>query len=214
MPEHHSPIRDPRMLAVVERMMAERRSPPRGGPLTRIGDEHDPYEYSEYGFPILPEQGALLYTLCRALGARRVVDFATSFGMSTLYLAAAIRDGGGGTVIGAELVPAKIEVARRNLEEAGLLAYVDIRQGDARRTLADVGGPVDLAMIDGWPLDAGASLARQVLGVLIPQLRPGAIVVNDNGEPDYLAFVRDPANGFISTSLPLKGMTEISVRTV
>jgi hypothetical protein len=41
---------------------------------------------------------------------------------------------------------------------------------------------------------------------------PGAVVVNDNGEPDYLAYVRDPSNGFISISLPLKGSTEASLR--
>jgi hypothetical protein len=48
--------------------------------------------------------------------------------------------------------------------------------------------------------------------VLAPQLRRGALVVNDNAEADYLAFVRDPANGFRSMSLPLKGGTELSVK--
>jgi hypothetical protein len=37
-------------------------------------------------------------------------------------------------------------------------------------------------------------------------------VFNDNAEPDYLAYVRDPANGFLGMSLPLKGGTELSVR--
>ncbi len=45
-----------------------------------------------------------------------------------------------------------------------------------------------------------------------PQLRRGAIVFNDNAEPDYLAYVRDPANGFVGMSLPLKGGTELSAR--
>jgi hypothetical protein len=39
-----------------------------------------------------------------------------------------------------------------------------------------------------------------------------AIVINDNAEDDYLAYVRDPANGFLGMSLPLKGSTEMSVR--
>ncbi len=47
--------------------------------------------------------------------ATRVVEFATSVGMSTLFFAAAMRDNGGDTVIGSELVPAKVATARRNL---------------------------------------------------------------------------------------------------
>jgi hypothetical protein len=48
--------------------------------------------------------------------------------------------------------------------------------------------------------------------VLAPQLRPGALLLNDNGEPDYLQFVRDPANGYRTLSLPLKGSTELSIK--
>jgi predicted O-methyltransferase YrrM len=140
------------------------------------------------------------------------VDFATSVGFSALYLAAAVRDNVGGRVIGAEIVPAKIATARRNLEEAGLAEVVDIRAGDARQTLKHLGGPVDFALIDGWPGDEGPSLALEVMQVLAPQMRLGAIVLNDNAEADYLAFVRDPANGFRSMTLPLKGGTELSVK--
>ena len=52
-----------------------------------------------------------------------MVEFATSVGMSTLYFAAAVRDNGGGMVIGSELVAAKVEAARHNLAEAGLADY-------------------------------------------------------------------------------------------
>ncbi len=55
--------------------------------------------------------------------------------MSTLYFAAAMRDNGGGIVVGSELVPAKVAAARRNLAQAGLAGYAEIREGDARRTL-------------------------------------------------------------------------------
>jgi len=159
-----------------------------------------------------PAQGDLIYLLCRALSATRVAEFATSVGMSMLYFAAAIRDNGGGAVIGSELVPEKLATARRNLAEAGLADFVDIRQGDARETLRDLGGPVDFVLIDGWPGGKGPSLARQVMEIVAPQIRAGGLVMNDNGEPDYLAFVRDPANGFRSMSLPLKGATERSVK--
>ncbi|MHC2285219.1 O-methyltransferase [Bradyrhizobium barranii] len=154
----------------------------------------------------------LIYLLCRGLRATRVAEFATSVGMSTLYFAAAIRDNGGGTVIGSEIVPAKVETAKRNLAEAGLADYAEIREGDARKTLRDLGGPVDFVLIDGWPGESGPSLAREVIGIVAPQLRVGGYVMNDNAEPDYLDFIRDPKNGFVSMTLPLKGGTELSLK--
>jgi len=123
-----------------------------------------------------------------------------------------VRDNGGGTVIGSEIVPAKVATARRNVTDAGLAQYVDIREGDARETLKDLGGPVDFALIDGWPLASGASLARQIIEIVAPQLRIGAFVLNDNGEPDYLEFMRGAGSGFLSVTLPIKRGTELSVK--
>jgi predicted O-methyltransferase YrrM len=207
-----SPIRDARINAVAERLHAERRYPSDGGPLDNANGSVDPFDYAGYGFSILPEQGDLIYLLCRGMRAARVVEFATSVGMSTLYFAAAMRDNGGGTVIGSELVPAKVLAAKRNLTDAGLADYADIRQGDARRTLRDLGGAVDFILIDGWPVNEGPSLARQVIEITAPHLRAGGYVMNDNAEPDFLEFVRDPANGFLSVTLPLKGGTELCVK--
>ncbi len=205
-----SPIRDPHILRVLERMNAERKRPT--AETFSGADHHDPEKFADYGFSIHPEQGDLIYLLCRAMNATRVVDFATSIGMSALYFAAAMRDNGGGQVIGAELVAAKAQTARHNLTEAGLADFVDIRLGDARETLKDVGGPVDFVLIDGWPLAEGPTLARQVIEVVAPQLRIGGYVLNDNAEPDFLAWIRDPENGFISVTLPIKRGTELAVK--
>ena len=159
------------------------------------------------------EQAAYCYAQARAVRARRVVEFGTSFGVSTIWLAAAVRDNGGGTVIGTEMVPVKAERARAHVREAGLADHVDIRVGDALETLRDLDGPVDLMLNDGFP-DA----ALDVLRLVAPHLRPGAVVVTDNvgvmrGDyADYVAWVRDPANGFISVRLPYKGGTEVSIR--
>ncbi|MBD8600986.1 O-methyltransferase [Pseudomonas sp. CFBP 8772] len=205
-----SPIRDPRVLDVINRLNATRRHPQResfDGP-TR----HDAEAFADYGFSIHPDQGDLIYLLCRSMVAKRVVDFATSIGMSALYFAAAVRDNGGGQVIGAELVQAKVDIACRNLADAGLADYADIRVGDARETLRDLGGPVDFALIDGWPLPEGPSLARQIIEVVAPQLRIGGYVLNDNAEPDFLDYIRDPANGFISVTLPIKRGTELALK--
>jgi len=207
-----SPLQDPRVHAVIDRLEAERRRPADGGPRANPGASHDPHDYAEYGFSIVPEQGDLIYLLCRGLRATRVVEFATSVGMSTLYFAAAMRDNGGGKVIGAELVPAKVAAARRNLADADLSEYADIREGDARQTLRHLGGPVDFILIDGWPLSKGPSLARQVIEIVAPHLCMGGYVMNDNAEPDFLEFIRDLPNGFLSVTLPLKGGTELSVK--
>lgn len=204
------PIRDPKVNAVIERLHVNRRLPNGGGP--RQNASPDPEAFADYGFSIHPEQGDLIYLLCRGMGAKRVVDFATSVGMSALYFAAAMRDNGGGRVIGAELVSAKAKVARGNLEDAGLDAYVDIRVGDARETLWDLGGTVDFALIDGWPGGEGPSLARQIIETLAPQIRRGGYVLNDNAEPDFLEFIRDPKNGFVSMTLPIKRGTELALK--
>jgi predicted O-methyltransferase YrrM len=207
-----SPIRDARINSVAERLHAQRRRPLSGGPLDNSNWSHDPFDYAEYGFSIVPEQGDLIYLLCRGMHATRAVEFATSVGMSTLYFAAAMRDNGGGTVIGSELVPAKVAAAKRNLADAGLSDYADIREGDARLTLRDLGAPVDFILIDGWPVGEGPSLARQVTEIVAPQLRVGGYLMNDNAEPDFLEYVRDPANGLLSITLPLKGGTELCVK--
>jgi predicted O-methyltransferase YrrM len=208
----HGPIADDRITAVIERMQAARRPAPGGGPRGRSMASRNPHEHAEQGFSISQEQGELIYLLCRGAGATRVAEFATSLGMSTLYFAAAMRDNGGGKVIGSEIVPAKVTAARRNLAEAGLSDYADIREGDARETLRDLGGPVDFVLIDGWPREESPSLAREVIKIVAPQLRRGGYVMNDNAEPDFLDYVRDPANGFLSITLPLKGGTELCLK--
>jgi predicted O-methyltransferase YrrM len=158
-----------------------------------------------------PGHGMYLYMLARALDARRIVEFGTSFGVSTIYLALAVRDNGGGVVIGTEMIPSKAAVARRNLEEAGLANCAEIREGNALESLRDIAGPVDFHFSDGFP-----QYALPVLQLIAPKMRRGAVVVNHNAAAmkgdhvDYVAYVRDPSNGFVSSSVPLAG--EFSVR--
>ena len=160
---------------------------------------------------VSPVYGRFLYAAARACKATRIVEFGTSMGISTIYLAAALRDNGGGHLIGSELEPCKVVRARANLDAAGLADLVDIREGDAIETLKDVGGEVDLLLIDG-----AFALYLPVLKLIEPRLRPGAAILGENAfEPAYLEYVRDPANGYISQALPLdegRG-NEFSVRT-
>ncbi len=73
----------------------------------------------DLALPVSRETGSLLYMLARSSSARSIVEFGTSFGLSTLHLAAALRDNGGGRLIGSEFEPSKAERARRNLAAGG-----------------------------------------------------------------------------------------------
>lgn len=151
----------------------------------------------------------LLYMLGRATNAKHVIEFGTSFGLSTIHLAAALKDNGGGRLIGSDLEPQKIARARANLAEAGLAELCDIREGDALETLArDLPESIDLVLMDGHK-----PLYAKILMLLEPRLRAGSVLVADNVEaaPDYLARVRDPHGRY--TSVPFSDEVEVSVRT-
>ena len=158
------------------------------------------------------------YQVCRALRAKRVVEAGTSFGVSTLFLAAAIRDnarvdGGKGIVIATEYESQKAEAARANFAEAGLSQFIELREGDLRETLVDVAGPIDFMLIDIW-----TPMARPALELVAPRLREGAVVIADNTEQfreqygDYFEFVNDPSNKLRTMTLPFEGGLEFTVR--
>jgi predicted O-methyltransferase YrrM len=215
---------DPRVAALLTRLHAEARGDAkhflraapgmalawaRGRPPMEALTPHLKHAF----IPVEPAAGRFLYLAARAIGARRVVEFGTSFGISTIYLAAAVRDNGGGAVIGSELEPSKRERARAHLGEAGLAELVDVRLGDARETLArDVGDPVDLLFLDGWK-----DLYVEILELLTPRLRPGALVLADNVRTfrktlaSFVARVHS-GHGFASTTLPFRSGLEVAVR--
>jgi predicted O-methyltransferase YrrM len=161
--------------------------------------------------PISAPGGNLLYTLVRAARPDTVVEFGTSFGISTIYLAAAVMDNGTGRVLSTELSAAKVAAARSNLAEAGLADVVTILPGDALTTLADIPGPIGLVLLDGWK-----DLCLPVLRLLEDRLAPGAVVIADDSTfpsmGDYLTYVRDPASGYVNVSFPVEDGMEISCR--
>ena len=162
------------------------------------------------------EFGKLLYSLVRSTRAKTVVEFGTSFGISTIYLAAALRDNGGGKVVTTEFEAGKAERARKNLTDAGLVDMVEFRVGDALQTLADFSEEIDMLFLDG-----AKGLYIEVLRLLEPRLRTGAIVASDNtdheGMEAFLEYIRNPANGYLSSALLTHdGQTkghEVSVRS-
>jgi len=158
--------------------------------------------------PITRETGVLLYMLARGNRAHSIIEFGTSFGISTLHLAAALRDNGGGRLITCEFEPSKVVRARKNLTTGGLIDLVEIREGDALKTLSvDLPATVDLLLLDG-----AKSLYPDILSLVESRLRPGAFIVADNTDysPEYLERVRSPAKGYIST--PFGEEVELSMR--
>lgn len=157
--------------------------------------------------PVSRETGALLYMLARSCGAQTIVEFGTSFGISTLHLAAALRDNGGGRLITTEFEPSKAARARQNLTAGGLIDLVEIREGDALQTLSgDLPETVDMLLLDG-----AKALYPEILGLVEGRLRPGALIIADNIDhsPEYVARVRSSANGYLST--PFAGDVELSM---
>jgi predicted O-methyltransferase YrrM len=176
-------------------------------------NQHKTDFYKDKYIPIEKDQGNLIYLLARAINAKTIVEFGTSFGISTIYLGAAVRDNGAGKVIGTELVAQKVIQARKNITEAGLENYIEIREGDALETLKNLNQTVDMLLIDGW-----VNLALDVLKLVDPFIRQGGIVISDNvgtfkdDLKPYVEYLQNPDNGYQSSTLSLKAGTELSVK--
>ncbi|MFT3838914.1 MAG: class I SAM-dependent methyltransferase [Myxococcaceae bacterium] len=158
--------------------------------------------------PVSRHTGQLLYMLARATQAKGIVEFGTSFGLSTVHLAAALRDNGGGRLVGSEFEPGKLAAARANLAEAGLAGLCDIRDGDAVETLAsDLPPTVEVLLLDGHK-----PLYPKVLELVAPKLRAGSCIVADNADasPQYLAVVRAAGSGYLS--MPFSEDVELTVK--
>ena len=167
--------------------------------------------------PVSRQFGQLLYAMARSARAASIVEFGTSFGVSTIFLAAALRDNGGGKVVTTEFEQSKADRARANLAAAGLDGFVEIRVGDALETLrSDPLRGIDLVLLDG-----AKTMYLDVLKLIEPGIRPGGIVASDNTDHDglgpFLDYVRAPGNGYLSSAVLTQGrqrgmVHEVSIR--
>jgi predicted O-methyltransferase YrrM len=129
---------------------------------------------ADEGIPVVvPETGTLLHVMARACGARRVLEVGTAIGVSTLYLARALPEGG--QVVSFEIDATRQSAARGYLDRAGVLDRVDLRLQDAREGLGSLSGPFDLAFIDGVKAQYG-----DYLEATLPLLRSGGVLAVDN----------------------------------
>ncbi|AGL35227.1 MULTISPECIES: O-methyltransferase [Mycobacterium avium complex (MAC)] len=213
-------LQDPRVASALDRMYSESKNQ-----MSLLRERRGTFDQpmtaqqradamSEFYIPVTPEAGRLLYSLVRATRPATVVEFGMSFGISAVHLAAAVRDNGSGRVVTTELSETKIAAAKKTFAETGLDDVITILQGDALTTLADLPGPVDFVLLDGWK-----DLYLPVLELLEPRLSPGVLVVADNTSAadtqPYLDRVRNPDNGYVSFNFQVRDSDsmEISCRT-
>jgi predicted O-methyltransferase YrrM len=212
-----STLDDPRVQRVLAEMhsAADRDDPPLLAQAKGRSMSERAAMLSEAFIPVSPDAGRFLYALVRGAIPGTVLEFGTSFGISTIYMAAAIRDRGKGAVVTTELFDKKADRARAYIDEAGLLDLVDLRVGDALETLKGLERDVSVAFLDG-----SKELYLPVLKLIEPALQPGAFVVADDLDlfpgplAPYLAYVREPANGYVSVKTPIGDAMELSSRTV
>lgn len=127
---------------------------------------------------VSPAQGKMLHLFARMAGARRILEIGTLGGYSTIWLARALPEGG--RLVTLELEPHHADVARANLDQAGVNALVDVRVGPALSTLAamraDSEATFDLVFIDADKENGAAYVAAALAGLT----RPGSVIIVDN----------------------------------
>ncbi|MFF1919836.1 O-methyltransferase [Streptomyces sp. NPDC058221] len=220
MSTHRNTLAEPRVSAALTRMFEAAARDDETSARLRSTQPYDRESLSAQEFadavqeiymPISADGGKLLYNLVRAARPTGVVEFGTSYGISTLHLAAAVRDNGTGRVITTEMNRTKAAAARDTFAATGLDEVITVLEGNALQTLAALREPVDFLFLDGWK-----DLCLPVLQLLEPHIAPGTLVVADDVVlPDlgpYLDYVRDTANGYHSVTFPVDDGLEISCR--
>lgn len=207
---HQSPAAEvlDHLYADAERQRGESQSQSKRSPM--VSKEATAFERfsaaSHLYMPVDRPFGNLLYALIRAARPQTIVEFGTSFGISTIFLAAAVRDNGSsGRIVTTEFMGEKAEVARKNLTQAGLIELIDIRVGDAIQTLRDpLPGPAEFLFLDGEK-----SRYLDVVKLVEPRMSRGCLIASDNtdqqGAQSYLEHVRDPARGYVTSALLTAG---------
>jgi len=160
------------------------------------------------GLPIVyPDTGALLHTLARASGARRILEIGTAIGYSTLWMATALP--AEGALITMEYDAGRADRARDHFAAAGYADRISVIVGDAMRFLHKIAGPFDMIF-----QDSDKKLYEPMLDRLVELLRPGGLLIADNilwnGEviPGYVADTKysdEDTSAIVSFSRRLAG---------
>ena len=147
-----------------------------------------PKDFEQAYLPISKKQGRVIRDLIIERNCKNIIEFGTSFGISTIYLADAARQTGG-KVISTELLESKANIAKENIEDTGLSEYVKIKVGDAMKTLSDYAKPIDFLFLDGWK-----DLYLPLFKMLEPQFHANTIIYADNMDmadtKDYAKYIK------------------------
>ncbi|MDW5288726.1 O-methyltransferase [Formosa sp. PL04] len=141
-------------------------------------------DFKDAYLSISREQGEDLVKLITVNHLKNIVEFGTSFGISTLYLAQAVKQTNG-KIITTELIESKAQKAIDNFKKAGVNKFIDVRTGDAIETLQNHKESIDLLLLDGWK-----NLYLPLFQMLEPNFHTHTIIYVDNANmSDSQAFL-------------------------
>ena len=180
-------------------------------------DEKTNAFFSDKVMALDPDKSQYCYNLCRALKPKIVVEAGTSYGLSTLFLAAAIKENSEGKeekgiIHCSELSPAKVKKAKEYFSRAEVDDVINLRTGDILSTLKDIEGPIDLVL-----LDIGKPVPTELIKLLYDRLKPGCVILSDEPEQrynygDFFDYINSPENNFSTMTLPFSGGLEFTVK--
>ena len=150
----------------------------RGRFLETLGLSTEDFESAQgtaLSLAVSAEMGRFLRNMVLAHRPRRILELGSSYGVSTLYFAEALRTLGSGVVVATELDPAKCAHLRTHVKTAAVGAYVDLREGDVFQTVSALDGAFDMVFIDVWA-NTYLDLFRRTEHLL----RAGSIILADN----------------------------------
>ena len=143
-----------------------------------------PLDFKDAYLSISKEQGESLVKLITDNKLKNSVEFGTSFGISTLFLAQGVIETGG-HIITTELIDSKAKKAIENFEKAGVSDLIEVRVGDAMETLKSHDEPIDLLLLDGWK-----DLYLPLFQMLEPNFHSNTFIYVDNAEmSEVKAFI-------------------------
>ncbi|WP_339726104.1 O-methyltransferase [Maribacter stanieri] len=145
-----------------------------------------PEDFKHAYLSITEEQGLFLVELIKKNKLKNIVEFGTSFGISTLFLAQGALETKG-RIITTELIASKAEKAMENFKKAEVSNIIDVRIGDAMQTLQNHKAPIDLLFLDGWK-----DLYQPLFNMLESNFHTNTIIYVDNANmSESRAFLKE-----------------------
>ncbi|MBQ0724447.1 MAG: class I SAM-dependent methyltransferase [Cycloclasticus sp.] len=178
------------MTPIIQAVLEEyhRRTAEENTLMDSLSSEQFDQRIDEFLLPIGPQSGQLMSLLIKGAQAKTVVEVGASYGYSTIWFAEAVSETGG-KVISIELNEAKQAYAKKQLQKAGLLDYVEFKTGDALQVLSELTEPIDFMLLDLWK-----RFYIPCFDLAYPKLSDGATVLADNMR--YPTAVREAADTY------------------